>query len=131
LVPININILKNYGFAEHSEAIQEGMPSNKSTCCDQLMQRHIKYGTQIFIEHDAVEYDTQKEYRLADFLTQIQFDKNTFILAGVVARYGKNGHYIAYSYQGSQWIEFDDLVNNTKYKTKDFRVNPHLIIYVL
>jgi len=48
------------------------------------MQRRIKYGTQIFIEHDLVEYDTQKKHRLVDFSTQIQLDKNIFIL-GVVA----------------------------------------------
>jgi len=69
LVSINNNNHKNYGFAKLSKAIQEGMPSNKSTCCDQLMQKHIKYGTQIFIKHDPVEYNTQKEYRLAEFST--------------------------------------------------------------
>jgi len=83
--------------------------------------RDIKYDTQIFIEHDLVEYDTQKEYRLVDFSIQIQLDKNIFISAGVVARYSniKNRHHVACSYQGSQWIEFDDLVKNTKNKTKD------------
>lgn len=62
----------------------------------------------------------------------MQFSNNFFILAGIIARYGgtESGHYVAYSYQNSQWIEFDDLVKNIKYKTKELEINPHLIIYI-
>lgn len=96
LVPINVNVIKKHGFAELFKAILEAMPSNKSICCDQLMSKNIKYGTQIFIEYNLMEHDIQKKYCLADFPTKIQFSNNTFIL-GIVARYGgtESGHYVA------------------------------------
>lgn len=132
IVPININVIKEHGFKELSKAIKEGMPSDKSLCCNQLVSKNIKYGTQIFIEYDPTENEMQQKIRLTEFATKLQFDDNTFILAGIVARYGgtENGHYVGYSYQNTQWIEFDDLVKNTKYKTKEFKIIPHLLIYI-
>lgn len=74
----------------------------------------------MFIEYDPVEYDNIKQHCLADLAIELQINDYSFILAGVVARYGnaESGHYIGYSYQGSQWIEFDDLKKNIKYINK-------------
>lgn len=132
LIPINVNIIMKHGYCELSTAILEGIPNNKSICYKQRMSRNIKYGKQIFIECDAIENYIEKEYSLAEFPPKIQVGDNSFLLAGTIARYGDigNGHYVGYSYQGSQWIEFDDLVKNTRNKTKDYKIKPHLIIYI-
>lgn len=96
------------------------------------MSRNIKYGKQIFIECDAIENNIEKEHSLAEFQPKIQVGDNSFLLASIVARYGDigNGHYVGYSYQGSQWIEFDDLIKNTRNKTQEYKIKPHLIIYI-
>lgn len=132
LIPINIDIIIMHGYCELSTAILECMPNNRSTCCKQRMSRNIKYGKQIFIECDAIENDIEKEHSLAEFQPKIQVGDHSFLLAGIVARYGDigNGHYVGYSYQGSQWIEFDDLVKNTRNNTKEYQIKPHLIIYI-
>lgn len=132
LVPININIIIEHGYCELATAVSEGMPNNRSICCKQRMDRNIKYGKQIFIECDAMDNDIEKEHFLAEFPPKIQVGDNSFLLAGIVARYGdvENGHYVGYSYQESQWIEFNDLVRHTKNKTKKYKIKPHLIIYI-
>lgn len=132
LIPINVDLIIKHGYCELSTAILEGMPDNRSTCCKQRMSRNIKYGKQIFIECDAIENNIEKEHSLAEFQPKIQVGDNSFLLAGIVARYGDigNGHYVGYSYQGSQWIEFDDLIKNTRNKTKEYKIKPHLIIYI-
>jgi hypothetical protein len=132
LVPINVNIIIKHGYCELAMAISEGMPNNRSICCKQRMSRNIKYGKQIFIECDAIDNDLEKAHSLAEFPLKIKVGDNFFFLAGTIARYGdiENGHYVGYSYQGSQWIEFDDLVRNAKNKTKEYKIKPHLIIYI-
>lgn len=132
IVPINVDIIKEHGFCELSKAILKGMPNNISICCNQLMSESKRYGTQIFIECNAIEYGIERDYCLKEFVPKLLIDNNSFRLAGVIARYGGtgSGHYIGYSYQGSRWVEFDDLVKNIKYKTKEFQINPHLLIYV-
>lgn len=111
LVPINVNLIERDGLAVLSNAITEGMPKNNSICCKQLMQRDIIYGTQIFIEYDPMEYNHTRQHCLADLTIKLEVNNYSFILAGVVVRYGSadNGHYVGYSYQSSHWIEFDDL----------------------
>lgn len=117
LIPINVDIINKYGYCELSTAILEGMShNNNSICCKQLLTRNIKYGIQIFIEYDAIGNDLQQEHSLAEFSPKIQISDNSFLLEGTVARYNdtKSGHYVGYSYhQGSEWIEFDDLIKDT------------------
>lgn len=131
LVPINVNTIINGGYCELATAISEGMPNNRSVCCKQRMNINIKYGKQIFIECDTID-DIEKEHSLVEFPPKIQISDNLFLLAGTVARYGdiENGHYVGYSYQGFQWIEFDDLKKNTRNSTKEYKIKPHLLIYI-
>lgn len=92
------------------------MSKNKSMCCEQRMSKNLKYRRQIFIECDIIENDIEKEHSLAEFPSKFQI-VDLFLLTGIVARYGDpRGHYVGYSYQGSQWIEFDDLIKKTKNK---------------
>lgn len=96
IIPINIDIIKKYGFSELSKAILEGMPNNNSICCDQLMSENKRYGTQIFIECDTIEYGIERDYSLKEFVPKLQIDNNSFRLVGVIARYGGtgSGHYV-------------------------------------
>lgn len=88
LISINVDLIIKHGYCELSMAISEGMPNNRSICCKQHMNRDIRYGKQIFIECDVKENDTEKEHSLAEFPPKIQSGDNSFLLAGIVARYG-------------------------------------------
>ncbi|EFN66838.1 hypothetical protein EAG_00550, partial [Camponotus floridanus] len=62
LVPINIDIIIKHGYCELSAAILEGMPNNRSICCEKPMNRNIKYKKQILIECDAIKNDIEEEH---------------------------------------------------------------------
>lgn len=89
------------------------------------MRVTLTYGSQIIIECDQSERS-----KLGEFDKSMQIANNSFVLAGVVARYGgtgrRSGHYVSYSYQGLRWMEFDDMkATATVLKCDEFPVQPH------
>lgn len=129
LVPLNIDIIKDEGFPQLSKAILGGIPSKRTLCCNKFTTQTIKYGDQIFIEYEPT---MQGKVRLSEFPTKIAFNNCSFHLAGVVAHFGtgQNGHYVGYSYQNTEWMEFNDINKKAGFKSADLKIVPNLLIYI-
>lgn len=75
------------------------------------------------------------QYILNNIAKTIIADGHKYYLVGIVSyiKYGSNytnGHYIAYTYTGSDWYKYDDMTSKRSVATTNQKVQPHVMFYV-
>lgn len=124
---INVDIILQYGLNNMQQAITNDIITRKeSTCsnCKQGINRNISYGshliidTSIFSDHDYMHAQNinKENYHLENITKRVVIDKNHYSLSGIVSyiKYGSSyssGHYIAFTYTGSNWYKYDDMTS--------------------
>ncbi|KYN30134.1 hypothetical protein ALC57_00417 [Trachymyrmex cornetzi] len=129
ILPINEGVLNKHGFAKIVDAIKEGkVLKPKCTKCDKERSVSVSYGAQLFIESSIIT-------TLQDIPLSIQLDEQQYTHVGCVVYHGQHsqtsvGHYTAYVRNGTNWIEYDDLLRKPKKVSVKTNCYINMCIYV-
>lgn len=125
--PINVNKIFINGLSDIQQATEDGIISQKiTTCygCKSVTNRTITYGHHLIIDPSSLSdlnymkslNITHRTFFLNNVAKTVTVNDNRYCLAGIVSyiNYSSagdfiNGYYVAFTYTGLNWYEYDDL----------------------
>lgn len=146
---INIDILLTGGLGKIQEAINDTVfkKINKSCPkCNCILTEKYECNSHIILDTSIITDPNYKiEHRETsniDNITKIiTIDDRNYILCGIINYIScahtksttsyRNGHYIAYTYTGMHWYEYDNLHKTRSFVSPEKIVTPHIIMYVI
>lgn len=155
LLSVNEGILQAGGVNKLQAALEEGLLLNPSTCLrplktpeecpdslkskDPSSQKCICRGS---VTHNyttgqllCIETSADTYYPVSEFPVNLQLNKQSFTLRGIVAfipgpSKDALGHYVAFCRRSSfVWEKYDDLSNHTTTVSEKTKIQPHVVLF--
>lgn len=129
ILPVNEEILNKHGYAKIIDAIKEGKVLKlRCSKCDKERSMNVSYGAQLFIESSIIT-------ALEDIPLSIQLNEQNYTHVGCVVYHGQHpktsvGHYTAYVRNGTNWIEYDDMLRKPKKVCAKVKRDVNTCIYI-
>lgn len=114
--------------------------------CNSILTENYECNSHIILDTSLLTDPNYKiEYRVPSNLDNITklitIDDRNYILCGIInyisyshnkstASY-RDGHYVAITYTGIHWYEYDDLAKTRNFISPEKIVTPHAIMYVI
>lgn len=146
---ININILLTEGLGKIQEAINDTMFHKIHKLCPKCnftLKESYECSSHIILDTSLLTDPNYKiEYRASSNLDNITklitIDDRNYILCGIINYISyehnkstinnRNGHYVAITYTGMHWYEYDDLKKTRSLVSPEKIVTPHTIMYII
>lgn len=143
---INVDEILRNGLHNIQKAIDDDIITKRITICNsckKTVTRNIMYDPHLIFDTSILtgfnyinSLDMQPpQYILDDIVKTIIADGHKYYFVGIVSylKYGSrydDGHYIAYTYTGSDWYKYDDMVSKGSVATANQAVHSHVMVYI-